>query len=42
MTIEKTVNGNEVTLKLRGWMDTQNAPAGFSLPCRRHEHMKRY
>lgn len=27
MTIEKTVNGNEVTLKLRGWMDTQNAPA---------------
>ena len=26
MTIEKTVNGNDVTLKIEGWMDTQSAP----------------
>ncbi len=26
MTIEKTVNGNEATLKIEGWMDTQCAP----------------
>jgi len=26
MTIEKTVNGNEATLKIDGWMDTQAAP----------------
>jgi anti-anti-sigma factor len=23
MTIEKTVNGNEITLALKGWLDTQ-------------------
>jgi len=27
MTIEKTVNGSEATLKLEGWMDTEGAPA---------------
>ena len=27
MTIEKTVNGDEATLKLEGWMDTEGAPA---------------
>jgi len=26
MTIEKTVNGTEATLKIEGWMDTQSAP----------------
>ena len=26
MTIEKTVNGNEITLKLTGWLDTASAP----------------
>ena len=26
MTIEKIINGNETTLKLEGWMDTQGAP----------------
>ena len=26
MTIEKTVNGNDATLKIEGWMDTQCAP----------------
>jgi len=26
MTIEKTINGNDATLKIEGWMDTQSAP----------------
>lgn len=26
MTIEKTVNGSDATLKIDGWMDTQSAP----------------
>lgn len=27
MNITKSVNGNEVTLKVEGWLDTQAAPA---------------
>ena len=26
MTIEKTVNGNDATLKIEGWLDSQSAP----------------